>query len=89
VKIIAKKVDHRKLNASNGVPPDQLKVIHAVRTLGDERKLGQYKLIEDGKTKYFKNFLELRYYSDLVLYTKHKHVIISRGEIQESNENLC
>ena len=69
-----------KLNAKAGVPADQLKVIHAVRTLGDERKLGQYKLVGD-TVKYFNNFLEFRYFSDRVLYYHHVHVILVRGEV--------
>ena len=71
------------------MPPSQLKTIYAVRTLGDERKLGQYKLIEDGQTRYFNTFKELKYYSDIVLYTKHKHVIITKGEIPEDKNDSC
>ena len=69
-----------KLNSKAGVPADQLKVIYAVRTLGDERKLGQYKLVSD-KVKYFNNFLEFRYFSDRVLYYHHVHVILVKGEV--------
>ena len=89
MKIIAKKVKHRKLNAKNGVAPSQLEILYAVRTLGEERKLGQYKLIENGQARYFKNFKELRYYSDIVLYAQHKHIILSKGEADEPQAGLC
>lgn len=70
-----------KLNSKAGVPADQLETIYAVRTLGDERKLGQYKLVDDGKVRYFNNFKEFRYFSDRVLYFHHVHVILVKGEI--------
>jgi len=80
MKIIAKKIAHR-LIANTTVPASKLEVIYAVRTLDEERKLGQYKLVTGGIIKYFNNFKELRFYSDQVLYTKHKHIIIVKGEI--------
>lgn len=79
MKITAKKTKLRKLQ-TNSVPADQLTTIYAVRTLGEERKLGQYKLIENGIAQYFNNFDELKYYSNLVLRDKHKHVVIVRGQ---------
>ena len=80
MKWTAKKVKHRKLRI-NGVAANQLDAIFAVRTLNDERKLGQYKLVDDGRVRYFANFKELRFYSNQILRNKHKHVIIVRGEI--------
>jgi hypothetical protein len=72
-----------KLNSKAGVPADQLDTIHAVRTLGEERKLGQYKLVDGDKVRYFNNFKELRFHSNLVLRNQHKHVIIVKGEIPD------
>ena len=87
MKLTVKKVKHRLL-APNGVPADQLETIHAVRTLGEERKLGQYKLVDGDTTRYFLNFKELRFYSNQILRNKHKHVIIVKGQIEAPND-LC
>ena len=79
MKWTAKKLTYRKLNAKNGVPVNELETLYAVRTLGKERKLGQYKLTNKGTAQYFNNFKELKYYSDKVLYAKHKHIVIVKG----------
>lgn len=80
MQIIAKKLTHRKL-ATNSVPPSELETIHAVRTLGEERKQGQYKLVDNDQVKYFSNFKELKFYSNRVLRNQHKHVILVKGEV--------
>ena len=74
---------HHMLLQTNNVPAAQLETIYAVRTLKEERKLGQYKLVDDGITRYFKNFKDLQYFSDKALHSKHKHVILVRGEVPE------
>ena len=76
-----------KLNSKIGVSAGQLDVIHAVRTLGEERKLVQYKLVEESSTRYFKNFKELRFFSSQILRNKHKHVIIVKGQIEVPNDS--
>ena len=80
MQIIAKKLKHRKL-ATNSVPASSLEIIYAVRTLGDERKQGQYKLVNGNQVQYFRNFNELKFYSNRVLRNQHKHVILVKGEV--------
>jgi hypothetical protein len=85
VKWKATKLRNRKL-APSTVPASELKTIYAVRTLGEERKLGQYKLVDGGNTKYFNNFLELKYYSDKVLYHERNYVVLVKGQ---APDDLC
>ena len=77
-KITVKKRANRLLNSKYGVPADQLTKITAIRVIGNERKLGQYKLIDGSKTKRFNNFKELRFYNNLVLRNQHKFITIIR-----------
>lgn len=65
--------------ALNSVPASQLTPVVATRVLGKERELGQYKL-ENGELLRFQNFKSLRFYSNLVLRNKHKHIILVRGD---------
>lgn len=82
MKIIARKLKNRKL-ATNSVPISELETIYAVRVLGEERKFGQYKIVNGEQIQYFKNFDELKFYSNLTLKNHHKHVIIVKGEIPD------
>lgn len=82
MKIIARKLKNRKL-ATHSVPANDLKAIYAVRTIGDERKLGQYKIVDNNQVQYFRNFDALRFYSNIILRNQHKHVIIVKGEIPD------
>ncbi len=76
--VLVRKTDSRKL-ALNSVPASQLTAITATRVLGNDRKLGQYKL-ENGELVRFRNFKALRLYSNLVLRDKRKHVILVRDD---------
>ena len=84
MKWTATKLRNRKLQ-TNSVPASELETIYAVRTLYEERKKGQYKLVDEGVTKYFKDFLELRYFSTKVLRNKHKHVILVKGQAPDDS----
>ena len=80
----ATKLRNRKLQ-TNSVSASELETIYAVRTLGDERKKGQYKLVDEGVTRYFNNFKEVRYFNNKVLRNKHKHIIIVRGQAPDDS----
>ena len=75
----ARKTNYRALQ-TNSVPAKDLSETCLIRTTGSERKQGQYKFVDDtGKITYFNSFKEFRYFSNRCLFSKHKHVIIKRG----------
>ena len=81
MKIIARKTVHRILPRVE-TPPEKLRPIQGIRKLKDRQKF-QYKLIlENGKELHFKNFDELRYYSNAHLRWKSNYVVLTR----ENNE---
>jgi hypothetical protein len=77
--VLARKTNYRIIQ-TNSIPAQNLEKTCLIRTTGAERKLGQYKYIDDtGKVKRFNNFEEFRYFSSKCLYGQHKHVIIKKG----------
>jgi len=80
MKIKARKTNNRPIKAKSGVPAKDLSPIIAIRLLEDRNK-GQYKLIlENGTEKFFNNFKELKFFNNLNLRNKHKHIIIRRED---------
>lgn len=73
-----RKTNYRPL-AIAGVPAKELTETKAVKTIGPERKLGQYKFIDGNKVRYFRNFDELKFFSNRCLFGRHKYVILERG----------
>lgn len=68
------------LKARPSIASKKLPPIKAIRILGEERKFGQYKVARNGKTRYFKNFYDLRAYIETVLFGNYNHIIIEKDQ---------
>lgn len=86
IQIIAKKLKHRLL-ATSSFPPSELKHVTATRVLGEERKLGQYKLTDGDKITRFNSFKELQFYSNLVLRNQPRFMEITRSDQSQKTSN--
>jgi hypothetical protein len=78
IRVVSIRKNNNKLSSSTTIA-NQLTHMVATRVFGKERKLGQYKL-ENTEIIYFRNFKDLRFYSDFVLYNKNKHIILTRDD---------
>lgn len=64
---------------TNSVPASQLIKTTATRLiLSPDKSKGKYKYVDGNNITYFNSFKEFKYYSNLILRGKHKHVILEK-----------
>ena len=69
-----------RLVQTTTIPTSQLSPITGIRKFEDRKKF-QWKIVfEDGSEREFRNFKELRLFSNLSLRNLNKHVILTRSD---------